>query len=258
MSVYVLIRVPKCGSSSLRKMFSKALPNSSSYYISNANHELLNESNPSIIEGLRVKKNHFKSLWKRHRVLSSKSLWKKTNQNLKDDDIIHGHLTFDSLKLKNTEGKIISIIRNPYDRLLSDYNYSRNSYFKKNYLSKNIRNKLYFAGNYSFEGYISYLQEQKPISGRIISRFIIGKGKINNPIEFIKQNYFSIGLLEKMDLFIDDFYMKTGLILPKRNENVTLNREIKEISQSQKNAISKFCDEDIFLYNQIKNYLECK
>ena len=61
-----------------------------------------------------------------------------------------------------------------------------------------------------------------------------------------------------MDLFIDDFYMKTGLILPKRNENVTLNREIKEISQSQKNAISKFCDEDIFLYNQIKNYLECK
>ena len=56
MSVYVLIRVPKCGSSSLRKMFSKALPHSSSFYISNANHELLNESNPSITEGLRVKK----------------------------------------------------------------------------------------------------------------------------------------------------------------------------------------------------------
>ena len=60
-----------------------------------------------------------------------------------------------------------------------------------------------------------------------------------------------------MDLFIDDFYKRTGLILPKRNENITLNREIKEISQSQKNTISKFCDEDIFLYNQIKNYLEC-
>ena len=65
-----------------------------------------------------------------------------------------------------------------------------------------------------------------------------------------------------MILIGSTFYVIGGLmtlkISKKRNENVTLNREIKEISQSQKNAISKFCDEDIFLYNQIKNYLECR
>ena len=37
-----------------------------------------------------------------------------------------------------------------------------------------------------------------------------------------------------------------------RNANITKNKKKFELSQSEKLAISKFCEEDIDLYNEIK------
>ena len=47
--------------------------------------------------------------------------------------------------------------------------------------------------------------ENEPVYGRYISRFLIGKHKINDPIKFIEENYFSYGILERIDLFIMTF-----------------------------------------------------
>ena len=67
----------------------------------------------------------------------------KTNKNIRDNDIIHGHLTIDAIKLNAINKRLITVIRDPYDRMLSDYNYSRTSYNKKNFISRKYKNKLY-------------------------------------------------------------------------------------------------------------------
>ena len=69
----------------------------------------------------------------------------------------------------------------------------------------------------------------------------------------MNKNYFSYGLLEKMDSFIEDFYKKTNIKLVQRKANVTKNKKKFDLSQSERLAISKFCEEDIDLYNDIKN-----
>lgn len=253
MSAYVVIRVPKCGSTSLARMFLEALPDSKEFYISSANLVLAHEEKEKIsnLEKFRILKNTTRSIWKKHRCLSFDAVWNKTNLSIKDNDIIHGHLTVDSIYLSNIEKRLVTVIRDPYDRMLSDYNYFRNSFHKKNYFSQKYRNRLYIAGNYDLEGYISYLAENQPLFGRYISRFIIGKEKVNNPVEFIQSNYFAFGILERMDLFIEDFFKKSGIKLIQKKANITKSKKVYELSTKQRKAISKFCEEDIDLYQNI-------
>lgn len=258
MNAYIVIRVPKCGSTSLARMVTKSLPNSNVFYISSAGIELANEENENIshIEKFRIYKNSTRSIWKKHRCLSFDAVWDKTNQIIKDNDIIHGHLTVDAIQLKECNRRLISVIRDPYNRMLSEYNYSRTSFNKKNFISKKYKNKLYIAGNYSFEGYISYLKENQPLHGRYISRFLIGKNKHTNPMEFLQDNYYAFGVLERMDLFINDFYKKSNIRLTQQKANITKSRKYNELSTNERNAVSKFCEEDIDLYQNIKNIVE--
>lgn len=260
MNAYVVIRVPKCGSTSLARMITSAMPNSKVFYISSAGIELAKEANQNIssLERFRIFKNTTRSIWKKHRRLTFDSVWMKTNKNIRDNDIIHGHLTIDAIKLNAINKRLITIIRDPYDRMLSDYNYSRTSYNKKNFISRKYKNKLYVAGNYSLEGYISYLKENQPLNGRYISRFVIGKDKINNPIEFLEKNYFTYGILERMDLFIEDFYKKSNVRLLQEKANVTKSKKVIEPSTSERHAIEKFCEEDIDLYQNIKEKIKNK
>ena len=253
-NTYVVIRVPKCGSTSLAKMFIDSFPNSNNFSIYSANYELMKEDGNQIsfIEKCRILKNTQKRNWKNYKSLSFQSVWEKTNQSIKDGDIIHGHLTIDSVRLQNTNKRLITLIRDPYKRMLSDYNYSKNAYKNKKSPLKKYNKRLYISANYSLEGYISYLKETQPIFGRYISRFVIGKENVKDNLEFMNKNYFSNGLLEKIDLFIEDFYKKTNVRLVQRKANITRNKEKFDLSQSERLAISKFCEEDIALYNDIK------
>lgn len=252
--IYVVIRVPKCGSTSLARMFLDSFPNSNYFSIYSSNYELMKENRHHIplIEKLRILKNTHKRNWRNYKSLSFESVWEKTNQSIKDGDIIHGHLTIDSIELENTNKRLVTLIRDPYERMLSDYNYSKNSYRSKKSPIKRYNKRLYVSANYSLEGYISYLKETQPVFGRYMSRFVIGKESVSNNLEFMNRNYFSYGLLERMDLFIEDFYKKTNVRLMQRNANITKNKKKFELSQSEKLAISKFCEEDIDLYNEIK------
>lgn len=252
--VYIVIRVPKCGSTSLTRMFVNSFPESNNFSIYSSNYELMNEDGNKIspIEKLRIIKNTHKRNWKNYKRLSLKSVWEKTNQSIMDGDIIHGHLTIDSIRLKNAKKRLITLIRDPYERMLSDYNYSKNSYQNKKSPLKKFNKKLYVSANYSLEGYISYLKETQPIFGRYISRFVIGKENVSNNLEYMNENYFSYGLLERMDLFIEDFYKKTNVRLSQQKSNITKNKRKSYLSESEKLAISKFCEEDISLYNEIK------
>ena len=94
--------------------------------------------------------------------------------------------------------------------------------------------------------------ENEPVYGRYLSRFLIGKHKMNDPIKFIEENYFAYGILERIDLFINDFYSKSGIKLMPKKTNITKNKKINILSASEKKIIEKFCEEDINLYQSLK------
>ena len=83
-NTYVVIRVPKCGSTSLARMFIDSFPNSNNFSIYSANYELMKEDGNQIsfIEKCRILKNTQKRNWKNYKSLSFQSVWKKlTNQS---------------------------------------------------------------------------------------------------------------------------------------------------------------------------------
>ena len=258
MSAYVVIRVPKCGSTSVARMITSSMPNSRVFDISSADLNLAKEENENIpsLERLRLYKNKVKSNWRSHKRLTFDAVWNKTNQSIKDNDIILGHLTIDAIKLEGINKRLVTVFRDPIDRILSDYNYSRTSYNKKGGASKAYRTKIYAAGNYSLEGYVSYLKENRPVYGRYISRFVLGPNKVDDPVKFLEQNYFSYGVLERMDLFVDDFHKKTGLSLIQQNANKTISRAVTEIPDSARKSITEFCEEDIHLYQSVRKAIE--
>ena len=100
--------------------------------------------------------------------------------------------------------------------------------------------------------------ENEPVYGRYISRFLIGKHKINDPIKFIEEKYFAYGILEKIDLFINDFYSKSGVRLTPKKTNITKQRKVDSLSVVEKKIVEKFCEEDIDLYQKLKNQIEKK
>ena len=87
--------------------------------------------------------------------------------------------------------------------------------------------------------------------GRQISRYVIGKESVSNNLEFMNQHYFAYGLLEKIDIFIEGFFKKR-MRLKNKKLNITKNKMKFNLSESEKLVISKFCEEDIELYNEIK------
>ena len=98
--------------------------------------------------------------------------------------------------------------------------------------------------------------ENEPVYGRYISRFLIGKHKINDPIKFIEENYFSYGILERIDLFISDFYSKSSIKLTPKKTNITKQKKVYSLTANEKKIIEKFCEEDIDLYQKLKNQIE--
>ena len=71
-----------------------------------------------------------------------------------------------------------------------------------------------------------------------------------------EENYFAYGILERIDLFINDFYSKSGVKLTPKKTNITKQKKLNSLSKNEKKIIEKFCEEDINLYQKLKNQIE--
>jgi hypothetical protein len=143
----------------------------------------------------------------------------------KDCDIIYGH--FSSDKYKHLERPQISIVRDPVERIISEYFYKPN---KARDIKEYLDNKTKFA-----------VDEVKNLN--VIYDYIIDVNR-----------FAFIGLTERFDESMDKFEEWSGVKVPKKFVSSKVNTKVKTpISAEDRDYISKVCKKDYEIYNKILN-----
>jgi len=191
------------------------------------------------------------------------------NNEKKQYKIIRGHMYFGIHKYLPQEATYISMLRDPVERLISNYFF---------YLKNNPQQR---KKNFTLKDYILKSQELKreDIVNNLQTRLISGYDFHNKitPIgkttrEMLEQaksniiNHFSVaGLTEYFDESLILFHKKLGWKnLFYKKQNVNINKVKKEISHDELELIKKYNNLDIELYNfakkrffqQMKNEIE--
>lgn len=244
--VYVVIRVPKSGSHSLSRMMRTALPNARF-------HSLPNPSKPdagvSLIEKMRVVRARARRRWRNYGVLTDDKAWAEIAKDVRSGDVIVGHIGIADVHLSGFELDPITLIRDPVQRLFSEYFYSKRGYGKRSLFRKIYnRGRLRAAGTLDFSDYLMFLHERGDLYANRATRFITGSPTCADPGGYLMENYFHFGTLEHIDTFAETLSEKLRSPVPMQQLNRSENREEIVLSRQDKSRLDDLCGEDIRLH----------
>ncbi len=253
MHIYAVVRIPKSGSRSLGIMVEQSLPSSRHFKIPQLASEAPECLHPA--EKFRARRRILQGLVK-YRALSPEMLWKNVSRTARDGDIISGHMPYGQPQLPGWELRYITLLRDPIDRLVSEYHYSR-----KGYLSRPPWRRLYhkghaeITGTRSFSDYVRYLCEHRPRFSNPAMRYATGGETHPDPLSFLKERYFHFGILERMDLFAGQLAEKLGAPTRKVWENKS-DAERKAVpSAGDLELMHTLLEKDIAFYNEAREYI---
>ena len=247
-NIYVLIRIPKCGSTSLENMVKHALPGNNLYPLST----LVEADGLSIIERIRLERNML-SVRRRYGAFSEKAMWRNISNESHDGDIVSAHMPYGAIKLDGCNYRYITLLRDPVERVVSAYYYSRHSYQKLPFHRRLYRTGSdKAAGNKSFSGFLEYLSANKNLYSNPMVRYITGDGFHEDPFGFLQENYFHFGVLEEINLFAQQLGDKLGCEIPAERSNVTKEKSTPEFSAKEMELINDLYEGDIQLYRNVK------
>lgn len=254
MNLYAVIRIPKSGSRSLGSMVERSLPSSRCFIIPQLEIEHMRSLHPAEI--VLDKRRIFQGLLK-YRVLNKTMFWKRISKLAKDGDIISGHMAYGKPQLPGWTLHYITLLRNPVDRIFSEYFYSR-----RGYLSRPRYRQLYHKGHAevtgtrSFSEYLHYLCDNRERFSNPAVRFVTGSAAHNDPFSFLKENYFHFGILEKMDLFSQQLAEKFDTVPISVWENKAPAKEVYTPTADDLDMIHALYDRDISFYEETKEFIE--
>jgi len=245
-TVYVYVRPPKTGGTSLSRMLIDSRPDARSYGMP-PSADL--HSRAPLGERLRHTRNRVRFLVRQYRTLSSVRAWQYINIHARDGDLVIGHLRYDDPVLPRLNLKYFTLLRNPLDRLLSQYNYSRMGFKKRNFVQRAyIGGPIKAAGKYSFSGYLSYLDDYTNGDASVMAHFVFGSERRADPSRFLEQSYFHFGVLEQFERFTYELGGKLGVTLKICKKNVTPLREATSLSAKDRPRFERIFARDIELY----------
>lgn len=252
-SVYVLIRIPKCGSTTLQTAIQQALPGAKRHPV--VGH-IYGIENASRLERIRAVRKVYRRRWKQHRALTLDRTWDKIARTVRPDDIVAGHFSIGEIQLPGIRSKLITILRHPVYRLLSEYNYGRAGYQRRPALRRLLhRGRLAAAGEHSFEDYIHFLRDANIERSRFLQHYVLGDSRPDDPAEFMAKNYFLYGTLENFESFVERFNDLTGLNASPVTMNVTQTKARPTLNRREISLAEDFCESDLNFYSQVTSKL---
>ncbi|MBT8344756.1 MAG: sulfotransferase family protein [Desulfofustis sp.] len=253
MKLYAVIRIPKSGSRSLGVMVEKSLPSSHHFRIPQLSVDSPERLHPA--EKFRARRRLLQGLLK-YRALNAEMVWKNVSRRARDGDIISGHMPYGMPQLPGWELLYITLLRDPIDRVVSEYYYSR-----KGYLSRPHWRRLYhkghaeIAGTKSFPDYVRYLCDHRPRFSNPALKFVTGGDDHQDPLSFLKEHYFHFGILERMDLFARQLAQK--LDAPEcqvwENKSDVMGKYMP--TDAELDLLHSLLDKDIVFYQETRQYI---
>ena len=144
---------------------------------------------------------------------------------------------------------MISVVRNPGARALSEYNYARNGHRKK-WLFQRFDAGLVAkaAHKYNFEGYLDFLREHKNVYGNIACKFL-GIEDTRNIATHFAAHVFHIGRLEDLGSFVQGLRAKTGTPVNFPHLNKTASKAATSFGSSESRKLEDLYAQDFELYH---------
>jgi len=244
--VYAIVRVPKSGSTTLVHIMKAALPDAQVFQLP---HDKIGKWNTSPIQGLRFLRSQKKALFGRYRSFSLDKVMARIETNARCGDLIAGgHVTLATFKRLKLETRVVTLLRDPVSRFLSQYNYARRNYQRKplyrRFDSSFLERR---AGTLSIDDFAAAMEEHAEVLGNHAS----GMLGINDPHvipEILQRELFHFGVLEAMPAFLEGLQHKLGRRIEGVHRNATGERAATELSAETRARIERLNALDCELY----------
>ncbi len=244
--LYVVVRVPKSGSTSLQRMVRDALPGAKIFSLPDEQKLGLRWNlDATIANGLTI--------WRRlvlpYGRLTLGGALEKIARTARRGDILDGHVSADRIELPGWRQRRITLLRAPVDRLYSEYNYARRGYEKFSRWRKatNFGHRR-VAAKGSFEDYVAWVYERRAQYADSAARMVIGAAEIDRAEALLDEMYFQHGVVERMDLFAEQLSRKLGVAIAPQKLNTTAPAERPALSATARSRIEEMFARDLALH----------
>jgi Sulfotransferase domain len=247
--LFLCVRVPKSGSLSLSGALKPAFVGQQTFLLP---HTLDFDGRIARFQKLRFNRTWLRNLFKLYGTFDTTKVFANINKRAQDGDLIDGgHLDFRFVEARIKRPlKIISILRDPYERVRSEYNYARQSFRKKRLLERADAGLLpKMATRYSFTGFLDFLLEHKSVYGDIAAAYL--GWRVDEPLgAFDAQNVFHCGVLEKPAAFVKGLSDRLGRLVEMPHLNRTFGAGADALDAAQKQRIEALYPRDFELYER--------
>ena len=241
------MRIPKSGSSSLSRLLTAAFDGRRIFLLP---HTLDFDGRISGFQKLRFWRTRLRNFKKLYGTFDSDRAFKLINTHSRAGDLIDGgHVDFNSVHERLERPiKVISILRNPYERARSEYNYARHAFRKRNLFSKVDAGLLpKIAARNSFLGFLDFLYDHKEVYGNVAASYLgwTGEEPLNG---FESRTIFHCGVLEKAGQFSEGLSLKLGKRVELPHIHSTPEAQVKSINTKERARIEAIYPHDFELY----------
>ena len=253
--LFVLIRVPKSGSTTLDKMVVGAFPENRFFPAPETHRTAHADVTP--YERFRHWRRRWRFIHKHTGALTEQGMWRVFAERAKHNDTITGHIRYGEPQLPGFRLDYITLLRDPRDRALSSYNYDRQGYLKRPAWRRAYSGGQLKASGKSFLDYLHYLADQGRSSTLPAVEFVMGDAwqggtAGEDPFAFLKERYFHWGVLDRLDVFADQLSQKIGRPVAPDWKNRTGRRERTELSAEEKRMLEQVFAADLELYEKAR------
>ena len=249
-TLYAVIRIPKSGSSSLQQIVREAYPDA---YLHALPHSRFGDWRVGTLDNLRFIRQQKRRLVQRHGTLSLDKALRRIDSKSRDGDIVgSGHVSLATFRNLKSHLNVITLLRDPAARLLSEYNYGHDKYHERfllNRIDNSFSKKM--ASRHELDRYVSILLEHKDKIGNIACQ-LLDIDESSQIKSRLNDDLFHFGVLEDMADFIDRLSEKCGRPLQTVERNVTRRRAAEKIDRDTFAKIERLHELDFELYEQAR------
>ncbi|HEX5280904.1 MAG TPA: sulfotransferase domain-containing protein [Micropepsaceae bacterium] len=246
------LRIPKSGSLSLERALARTLSSRRRFYVPNT---LEFDGRLSRLQHLRFRRNQARNLMAHYQTRSLGHALRHIDRESRPGDLLSGgHADFRTLSHHlSTPLKIVTMMRDPFDRCRSEYHYSRCKFLGKSPLARMDCSVLpRIAAKTDFDSYIDFLFDHRDIYGNIATAYL-GLQPWDEIGRYFQRHVFHAGVLEQEGVFSRMLGEKLGAIVQMPRLNVSGSAEHVAIGTRARRKIELLYDRDFEIYEFVRD-----